>query len=318
MGRPIELVVVDSQCSADIAPSAANKLIIQDGIKYIVGEICSSASIPVSELTNKNKVILISPASTNPAVTGDIVGRTKQFVFRACVIDPFQGMVMAKFAIQRGLKTAFIMSDPGNPYVSGLADAFEKSFIASGGRIVGKDTYSSSQRDFSSILEQVSTSHADVLYIPDYYNIVNLVGAQAKGHGLASVLMGGDGWDSKDLDLKALDGGFYSNHYDPFDTRPIVQEWLQRYGAQYKDNIGKPKVPDAIATLAYDSTNMLLEAIKKAGVDDTSKVADTLAKLNWTGVTGTIAFDDFHNPVKPVVVLTIRNGQKVYFATVNP
>jgi branched-chain amino acid transport system substrate-binding protein len=318
LGRPVELIVADSQCSAYLAPSVVNMLNIHDGIKYIVGEVCSSASIPVSELTNKNKIVQISPTSTNLAVTGDIGGRTKQFVFRACFIDSFQGLVMAKFAVQRGYKTAFIMSDPGNAYVSGLAESFEKSFIDSGGQIVGKETYTSSQKDFSAILAQVAASRADVLYIPDYYNIVNLVGAQAKNRGLTAVLMGGDGWDSVNLDVKALDGGFYSNHYDPGDTRPIVQDWLKRYGAQYKDNLGKPKVPDAIATLAYDATNMLLAAIQQAGVDDTSQVAQTLARLSWNGVTGTITFDEYHNPIKPVVIITVRNGQKVYFATVNP
>ena len=92
-------------------------------------------------------------------------------------------------------------------------------------------------------------------------------------------MMGGDGWDSSDLDVKAADGGFYSNHYDPADTRPIVQEWLKRYGAAYKDADGNPKVPDALATLAYDATNLLLAAIEKAGADDPAKVAEAMAGI---------------------------------------
>ncbi len=225
---------------------------------------------------------------------------------------------MAKFAVQQGYHTAFIMTDPGNPYVSGLTASFETTFIDSGGQIVGKETYSSSQTDFSPILKQVASTKADILYIPDYYNIVNLVGAQAKEYGLTSVLMGGDGWDSSELDLRALEGGFYTNHFDPADTRSIVQDWLKRYGAQYKDSLGAPKVPDAIAALAYDSTNILLAAIQKAGVDETGKVALTLASMSWEGVTGRITFDRFHNPIKPAVILTIRNGQKVFFASANP
>jgi branched-chain amino acid transport system substrate-binding protein len=118
--------------------------------------------------------------------------------------------------------------------------------------------------------------------------------------------------------VKALDGGFYSNHYDPGDTRPMVQDWLKRYGAQYKDNLGNPKVPDAIATLAYDATNMLLTAIQQAGVDDTSKVAQTLAQLHWNGVTGAITFDGYHNPIKSAVIISIQNGQKTYYSTINP
>jgi len=318
LGRPVELVVVDSQCSADPALNAAHKLIIQEGIKYIVGEICSSASIPVSELAEQNRVVQISPTSTNPAVTEDKGGRTKQFVFRACFIDPYQGMAMAKFAAERGYQTAFILFDPDNVYVTGLAESFEKSFIESGRRIVGKEPYHSNQTDFAELLGRVASSKAEVLYIPDYYNLINLVGAQAKQMGLGAVLMGGDGWDSVDLDVRAAEGGFYTNHYDPGDPQPAVQEWLRRYGAHYRDDLGRPKTPDAIATLAYDSTNMLLAAIQQAGVEDTGEVAAILAGMKWEGVTGMIAFDGFHNPIKPVVIINIRNGEKVFYTSFRP
>jgi len=318
LGRQIELIVADSQCSADPAVNAANKLIDQDGVKYIIGEVCSSASIPVSEIVNAKGVVQISPTSTNPAVTVDKDGKTKPYTFRACFIDPFQGLVMAKFAQGKGYKTAFIILDQGNDYVRGLAEAFEKSFTEMGGQIVGKETYTSSDTDFSAILTKVNESKAEVLYIPDYYNIVNLVGAQAKDKGVTAVMMGGDGWDSADLDVAAAEGGFYSNHYDAGDTRPIVVEWLKKYGAEFKDANGNPKVPDALATLAYDAANLLFAAIEKAGVDDPAKVAEALAGLTWEGVSGKITFDAQHNPIKSAVILSIQNGQKKYFTTLTP
>ena len=244
LGKQIEAVVADSQCTPDPAVNAANKVIEQDKVHYIVGEVCSSASIPMSEIAEKNKVVQISPTSTNPTVTLNEDGSTKQYVFRACFIDPFQGTVMAKFALCKGYKTAFIMFDQGNDYVRGLAEFFEKAFTEAGGQIVGKETYTKTDTDFSAILTKVAESKADVLFLPDYYNIVNLVGAQAKEKGVTAVMMGGDGWDSADLDVKAADGGFYSNHYDPGDTRPIVQSWVANYQKKYNSQI-----PDALATL---------------------------------------------------------------------
>ena len=110
----------------------------------------------------------------------------------------------------------------------GLAEAFEQDFTTLGGTIVGKETYTSTDTDFSAILTKVADSKAEVLYLPDYYPIVNLVGAQAKDKGVTAVMMGGDGWDSSELDVKAADGGFYSNHYDPSDTRPIVVDFLEK------------------------------------------------------------------------------------------
>jgi len=318
LGKKIELIIADSQCSPDPAVNAANKLIDQDGVKLIVGETCSSASIPVAEIVNQKKVLQISPTSTNYSVTVDANGVTRPFTFRACFIDPFQGLVMAKFATGKGYKTAFIMFDQGNDYVRGLAEAFEKAFTELGGTVVGKESYTSSDTDFSAILTKVAESNAEVLYLPDYYNIVNLVGAQAKDKGVTAVMMGGDGWDSSDLDVKAADGGFYSNHYDPGDTRPIVQQWLKAYGAAYKDAQGNPKVPDALATLAYDATNLLIAAVEKAGTEDPTKVAEAMAAIKWEAVSGTITFDAQHNPIKSAAVIGVANGKKAFVESVAP
>ena len=312
LGMKIVPVVEDSQCTADPAVNAANKVIDQDGVKYIVGEVCSSASIPVSLIAEEKHVVQISPTSTNPNVTLNVDGSTKKFVFRACFIDPFQGFVMAKFATEKGFKTAFVMADQGNDYVRGLAEQFEKHFVEMGGTIVGKENYTGTDTDFSAILTKVADSGAEVLYLPDYYNVVNLVGAQAKEKGVTAVMMGGDGWDSADLDLAAADGGFFSNHYSPTDTRQIVVDWVARYQAKYGS------VPDALATLGYDATNLMLAAIEKAGADDPTKVAAAMAALSFEAVSGAVTFDAQHNPIKSAVVLGVADGAVTAVGTVAP
>ncbi|MEJ5202179.1 MAG: ABC transporter substrate-binding protein [Anaerolineales bacterium] len=312
LGRKLEAIVEDSQCTPDPAVNAANKVIDQDKVHYIVGETCSKASIPVSEIAQEKGVVMISPTSTNPTVTLKADGTAKDYVFRACFIDPFQGAVMAKFAMGKGYKTAFIMLDQGNDYVRGLAEAFEKAWTEMGGQVVGKETYTSQDTDFSAILTKVADSKAEVLWLPDYYNIVNLVAAQAKEKGVTAVLMGGDGWDSSDLDLKAADGGYFSNHYSPEDTRPIVQEWVKKYQAKYGS------VPDALATLAYDATNILIAAIEKAGADDPAKVKDAIASGTFEAVSGTIKFDQYHNPIKSAAVLQVKDGKVSFIESVAP
>lgn len=318
LGQPIELIVEDSQCEADPGVNAANKVINQDGVKYIIGEVCSKSSIPISEVANPAKVIQISPTSTNPSVTVDGNGNVKDYIYRACFIDPFQGLVMAKFASEKGYKTAFVMYDQGNDYTVGLAEAFEKSFVELGGQIVGKETYTATDTDFSAILTKAKDSGAEVLYLPDYYNIVNLVGAQAKQLGLTAVMMGGDGWDSSDLDVAAAEGGFYSNHYDASDPRPEVKAWLERYGAAYKNEDGSPKVPDALATLGYDAANILFQAIQAAGTADTDKVKDAMVMGTFPVVSGTVTYDPSHNPIKNAVVVGVSGGAKAAVGSVAP
>ncbi len=314
LGKKIVPVVEDSQCTPDPAVNAANKVIDQDKVHYIVGEVCSKASIPVSEIANSKKVIQISPTSTNPDVTVGKDGKVKDYIFRACFIDPFQGQVGAKFALGTlKAKTAFIMLDQSNDYVKGLAEFFEKSFTAGGGKIVGKESYTAKDTDFSAILAKVAQAKPDVIYLPDYYNIVNLATKQAKEKGITAPFMGGDGWDSSDLDKKAAAGGYFTNHYSPEDTRPEVQNFVKNFKAKYKD-----AVPDALAALAYDATNLLLQSIKEAGADDTVKVKDSMAKISFNGVSGKITFDPSHNPVKSATILKVTESKVEFNSVVNP
>ncbi len=312
LGRQIEPVVVDSGCTAAPAIEASRKVISQNGARFIIGEVCSGASIPVSEIAEQSGVLMISPTSTSARVTLNSDGSVKQYTFRTCFIDPFQGTVMAKFAGERGYTTAFIVYDPGNDYVSGLAAAFEKAWKELGYSVVGKETYSSQDTDFSAILEKVIQADADVIYIPDYDNVVNQFASQARQMGVSAVLLGGDSWDSASLDKAALAGSYYTNHYSPEDPRPAVQEWVQRYAAEFG------QVPDAIATLTYDLTNILLAAIERAGVADPAVVKEILASSTFDAVTGQISFDRNHNPIKSAAILAVEPDRIVFVESVAP
>ena len=313
-GRKIVPIVEDSQCMPDPAVNAANKVIEQDKVDFIVGEVCSSASIPVSEIANAEKVIQISPSSTNPRVTLSEDGRVKDYIFRAGFINSFQGRVGAKFA-RDNLKAqnAFIMFDPANDYSRGLAEEFEKAFTAAGGKVVGKETYTANDTDFSAILAKVAAAKPDVMYLPDFHNIVNLVTRQVKQKGIATTFLGGDGWDSEDLDLKAAAGGYFSNHYAPDSTAPEVVAFEKAYGAAYEG-----AVPDTLAALAYDATNLLLTAIRKAGTTDAEEVKAVMEKINYQGVTGKLTFDKQHNPVKSAVILKVTEDGIVFDSVVAP
>jgi branched-chain amino acid transport system substrate-binding protein len=313
LNMTITPIVEDSQCTPDPAVNAANKVINQDGVHYIIGEVCSKASIPISEIANAAKVIQISPTSTNPNVTVDANGNTKAYIYRACFIDPFQGQVGAKFAYETlGARKAFVMIDQANDYVKGLATFFKESFVKLGGTIVGEASYTGSDTDFSAILAQVASASPDMVYLPDYYNVVNLVTQQAKDKGINVPFMGGDGWDSSDLNLTAAAGGYFTNHYSPDDPRPEVQT----FRAAYEKEFGK--TPDALAALAYDATNMLLTAIKQAGADNTDKVRDTLNGITFKAVSGTITFDAQHNPIKSATILKVTPQGIKFEAVVNP
>jgi branched-chain amino acid transport system substrate-binding protein len=161
-------------------------------------------------------------------------------------------------------------------------------------------------------LAQLTSANPEIVYIGDAYTLANALVGQARQKGIQLPFLGGDGWDSPDLDRVAAGGSYYTTHFSLDDQRPIVQDWVKKYQGLYQGT------PDSLAVLGYDATNLLLSAISQAGVDDTSKVAQALAGITWDGVSGKIQFDQQHNPIKPVVIMQVRNSQDQYVTTVNP
>ncbi|MFW6135233.1 MAG: ABC transporter substrate-binding protein [Chloroflexota bacterium] len=313
LGREIEVIVGDTKCDAQEAANVANKVINQDQVNYIVGAVCSSASIPISEIANAAGVVQISPPSTNPQVTINEDGSNKEYIFRACFLDPFQGEVDAAFAMDElGAQTAASLYDVGNDYVKGLAEYFKQSFEEMGGEVPVFEAYTKEDTDFSALLTKVADANVDVLFLPDYYNKANVIAKQAKERGVEAIMLGADGWDSPDLDLEATDGAYFSNHYSPYDPRPVVQDFI----ASFEDEYGM--TPDFTAVLAYDATHVLLQAIENAGVDDPAVVKDELAAIEFEGVAGDIRFDEYGDPIKKAAISYISDGEIEFVKFVAP
>jgi len=315
-GLQIRTYITDDKNDPTEASNAGSKLINQDGVKLIIGSVSSKCSIPLSEICQSAGVVMVTPTSTNPKVTVRDDGSRKDFIFRACFIDPFQGAVAAKFARENlGAKTSAILYDVGNDYVKGLAEFYRDNFTAGGGQIVGYESYTKDDADFSAILTKVKKENPDVLYVPDYYNKVALIAKQARQIGIEAALMGGDGWDSPDM-IKiagdAIDGGYFTNHYSPADPRPEVQEWVGKYETKFGAK------PDALATLAYDATVLLIEAVRLAGSDDPVAVRNALAGIGKNTVSGRITFDADGNPIKSAAILRYTKTGQEFVATVTP
>jgi len=313
LGRQIEIIVGDTKCDAQEAANVGNKVITQDKVHYIIGAVCSSASIPISEIANPAGVVQISPPSTNPQVTINEDGSNKEYIFRACFLDPFQGEVDASFAMtELGAKSSAVLYDVGNDYVKGLAEYYKASFEGLGGEVPVFEAYVKEDTDFSALLTKVAEADVDVLFLPDYYNKVNVIAKQAKDKGITAILLGADGWDSPDLDLEAVDGAYFSNHYSVYDPRPIVQDFIAAFDAEYS------MTPDFVAVLGYDATNVLLQAIENAGVDDPAVVRDELAAIQFEGVAGEIRFDEVGDPIKKAAISHITGGAIEFIKFVAP
>ena len=313
-GKKIVLISEDDEGNPDKTVNAFQKLTTKDGVKIVIGSLTSGCTKAVTSRAQAQKILQIAPAATAPDITdaGD-------YIFRACFIDPFQGTVGGKFAAEDlAAKKAAILYDIGNDYSVGLTENFEKTFVSLGGSIVAKESYATNDKDFNAQLTKIKNANPDVLYLPDYYNVVSLIAKQARAQGINVALVGADGWDG--LTSNAGDevlNGFYSNHYAVDSTSPAVQKYVAAFRSKYS------KAPNAFAALGYDSVYLLKDAIEKAGSADSTAVKNALAAIKGDYVTGNLSFDSKRNPIKAAVMLELVKGDDgalaaVYKTTVQP
>jgi len=311
-GKKLAVRVYDDQSKPEEAASAVTRLITQDKVLVILGEVASSNSLAMAPKAQEAKIPMISPSSTNPKVT-----EVGDYIFRVCFIDPFQGYVMARYSRDElKHKDVAILTDKKSAYSEGLTDVFKRKFTEMGGKIVVVESYAKGDTDFRAQLTNIKKLKPQGLYIPGYYQDVANIAEQARELGLKVTMMGGDGWDSAklfELGGSAVDGSYVSNHYSPEDPSPVVQNFIAKYKAKYGG------VPDSLAALGYDAASVAIAAMKRAPDLSGPALRDEIAKTkDFPGVAGTISINEKRDAVKPAVVLKVEDGKFKYVTTVKP
>ncbi|HVG22682.1 MAG TPA: ABC transporter substrate-binding protein [Thermoanaerobaculia bacterium] len=312
LGRRIRLVIEDDQGRADNAAAVMEKIVTGENAIAVIGENSSNQSLAAAPIAQANGVPMISPSSTNPAVT-----EVGQYIFRVCFTDPYQGKALASF-VRKELKldTAAILVDRKNDYSVGLANVFRREFEGAGGKIVAEQSYSGGDAEFRPQLTTIRAAKPQALFIPGFYTEVGQIAIQARDLGLDVPLVGGDGWDSPaviQIGGKSIEGSYFSDHYFVGDTRPVVQSFVNEYRKRHGKN------PEATAALGYDALKIFADAVRRANGLDRKAIRDQIAATkDYQGVSGTISMGADRNPVKPVAMIKIENGQMNFAGWVAP
>lgn len=312
LGRQIRLVVEDDQGRAEEAASVVTKLITSDNVLGLIGENSSNQSLAAAPIAQSNSVPMISPSSTNPAVT-----EKGEYIFRVCFTDPYQGKALASF-VRTNLKldTAGILLDKKNDYSVGLAEVFKREFEAAGGKVVAEQSYSGGDTEFRPQLTTIKSASPQVLFVPGFYTEVGQIAIQARDLGLTVPMVGGDGWDSPaviQIGGKSIEGSYFSDHYFVGDSRPVVRQFVTKYEQRHQ------RKPEATAALGYDALYILVNAIRRANSLDRKGIRDQIAATkDYQGVSGTISMGPDRNPIKPVAMIKIENGRMNFAGWVSP
>jgi branched-chain amino acid transport system substrate-binding protein len=316
--KQIEAVKVDNKSNDTEAASVATKLATKDKVVLMLGPATSGNTKAASPIANQNKIPLVSASATADDVTVDKNGKVREYVFKTCFSDSFQGVIMANYAFNDlGTKKAAMLVDATSDYSKGLAKSFKETYEKLGGTVATEEAYKAKDTDFMAVLTNLKAAQPDVLFVPGYYGEVGLIVKQARGLGLNVPVLGGDGYDSPKLIEIAgkdnLDKVYFTNHYSSKDTTPEVAKFREAFKAKYG------KDPDAFNALGYDLGYFAADAVKRAGKVDAEAIKKALEETkDFSAVTGKFSIDATHNPVKSITVLEVKNGDFTFVKKVEP
>lgn len=310
----IEAVSMDNKSDSAEATSIAEKL-MGEGVVMQIGPATSGDSIATYPSSEKNKVPVLSPAVTQNGGMLKEDGTAYEYAWRICFEDSAQASAMAVFAKDLGKTKAVVYSDAANDYAKGLAEDFVAKFEDLGGEVVAQENYTSGDTDFNAALSKIKELDFDVLYVPGYYNESGLIIKQAREAGITQTILGPDGMDSPKLAELAgkenLNDVYFTTAYTTVDASDELTSFIEAYKAEYDEE------PDMFSVLAYDATNLGLQALEEAG-ETGEALNEAIKNIEFTGLTGSFTFDEEHTPLKKVLVVELENGVQVNPVEVDP
>lgn len=310
----IEAVSMDNKSDSAEAISIAEKL-MGEGVAMQIGPATSGDSIATYPSSENNKVPVLSPAVTQNGGMLKEDGTAYEYAWRICFEDSAQASAMAVFAKDLGKTKAVVYSDAANDYAKGLAEDFVAKFEDLGGEVVAQENYTSGDTDFNAALSKIKELDFDVLYVPGYYNESGLIIKQAREAGITQTILGPDGMDSPKLAELAgkenLNDVYFTTAYTTVDASDELTSFIEAYKAEYDEE------PDMFSVLAYDATNLGLQALEEAG-ETGEAFNEAIKNIEFTGLTGSFTFDEEHTPLKKVLVVELQNGEQVNPVEVDP
>lgn len=310
----------DNKSDGTEAVSVANT-IANEKVVGVVGPATSGDSAATYQIMDAAGIVVVSPSATQNNITlknpDDPKSEVYEHVYRVCFEDSYQGAAAAQFSVDslQGKKTV-IYADSSSDYSKGLMQAYKEQFVKLGGEVVAEEFYTAGDTDFSSVLTSIKDKDFDTLFISGYYNEAGLIIKQAKEMGIEANVLGGDGFDSETLVQLAgkenLNNVYFTTAYTTVGASPELQAFIDAFKKEYNEE------PSMFSALAFDSTNLLIQAIEEAGSPDSKAINEKVAAMNFKGITGEFKFDEKHTPLKNVLVVELKDGVQSEVTSVSP
>ena len=315
-GWTLKVEAVDDQAQSGPGQNAATKLVGDDTVVGVVGDLNSNVSQVTQPIFAKAGIVQVSPANTAPSLTVDPSGkRVYPTYFRTCTTDAVQGPFAAQYLIGLGIKKVATVNDK-KTYGQGLVTAFEAEFKKDGGTIVTHQEINADDttKDYTSVIAAIKPTAPEAVYYGGEYPQAGPLSQQMKSNGLNVPLMGGDGiFDPKYIGLAGAksDGDMATSVGAPTDSSAAGKAFLADYAAA-----GYPDPSAAYGGYSYDAANAIIQALKisLASATDAKSArqatVDAMASVSFQGVTGQVAFDKFGDATSKVITVYKVTGGK--------
>lgn len=312
-GKKVELIVEDSGSDPKQGQSVTDRL-IASGVIGIVGEVASGITAQIAESAFRSGVPVVAVGATKTTLTD--VGNN---IFRVCYTDALQGPVMARFAYEElGLRNMAVMTDNQQPYSQGLSASFSEKFKALGGKIIREEFYKSGDTQFTSQITNLKGLNPDGIFCSGYFTEVGIIAREVGQQGLKVKLLGGDGWDSSELQNsgEAILGGYFCNHYNSAEDRPEVAQFLSSWKKAYDGSTPGT----TMGALGYDAAMLMCDALTRAEKMDTHSLIKAIDEtVGFKGVSGVIDLKGHNgNPPKRALVVELQKSGQVFAKAYEP
>lgn len=300
LGKKLKLEIGDDACDPKQAVAVANQL-TGDNVALVAGHFCSGSSIPASNVYAESNLVMISPASTNPALTDKRAGPN---IYRVCGRDDKQGAVAGAYLAEHfGDKNIAIIDDK-TAYGRGLADEVKKALNAKGVQEVFRESITAGEKDYSALVSKLKRAGVNALFIGGYHTEAGLILRQMRDQDMDTVLMGGDALVTQEywsITGPAGEGTLMTFSPDPRQN-PAAADVVKRLKA-------KGVEPEGYVLYTYAAVQAWKEAAEKAGSIDAPAVVKALNENTIHSVIGDFKFDEKGDPsLPPYAVYRWSNG----------
>ncbi|QIO54515.1 ABC transporter substrate-binding protein (plasmid) [Rhizobium leguminosarum] len=307
-GMKIELLNADSQGTPVEGVSAARRLIDQDGVDFIIGDVSSSVTLAIQPVAEDAEVLLLNAASSNPKITYQAGVGGFKWTYRNYPTDENRALIVAKYAAEQRGFTKFAVLSVDSDY-GRSAITFTKKYLPDfKGEILSEDYYKEGEVDFRSVLAKIRDNGAQAIIMYGLADTTPIIARQMIELGIAGkVTLIGNGEFNTEKTIKsapsALEGAVEAAAWLPQFDSPESKAFVEKFTATYNE------APNNHAYVHWDTVNLLAAAIKQAGSADKVKVRDALSKIKYKSPVGEVTFDDHNQARLPMILLQIENGK---------